>query len=269
MRLNIKHCLYNIACYNLLFTKRCLKTMENITQIDDKETHLYIGVGKTDTENILEMSRVIVSISISIIGLILNGVVIYLTKKHKPLHQPYMYVRAAYAVLDMSTALAMILSTLVIFVLIDNVSSVSCIFTNIIGGQLYAALQLTAYIALERYIYFCRPMKYLQCFHLWSIVIVTISICAITQGYMLITELTIGRNRYPNIQICHLQNQSFHNVVQLLIFVLPAVLCTFYSVYKIMKLISGLKNTSTIHPFFDSNNSEPVIRRKAGIKALR
>ena len=79
-----------------------------------------------------------------------------------------------------------------------------------------STVHLTTLIALERYCYFCHPMKYQQLFSLKSISITCVSIVLATQIYVFGSEITSGREFQLVMLVCQ-HRGDFHAKVQVLI----------------------------------------------------
>ena len=229
-----------------------------------------------DTFSHLQIDQLFMTIyflNLSISAILLNAVVIYLTRKYKQFHEAYMYVRAGYSCFDIAFALSSVLHY-VTHVNIDGIPLwVSCVSSDYRIGTFFGTIQLTAFIALERYFFFCRPYVYQRYFTLKSTVSVVIAIFLITQGYSFGTEIIFGRVFQPLLSMCVFENQSRHNLVQILVFFLPAMICTCFSVFKILKLMRSVGNAAgnageamAGHP---AGVSEFALRRKAAKKALR
>ena len=204
---------------------------------------------------------------ILIIGLILNSLILYLIYIHKGFHKPYMYVRLIFIILDFLFALIVILQSGV-----GVVVSTNCLLSVVIGGLYFMTIQLTAFLAVERYFYFCKPLAYTRLFTGRSIFGVILLIFCLCFGYQLATEMFVGRLKHLNVNICTLPNQRMHNAVQLLIFFIPAIMCTLISVFKIKKLLTQLEMSTYAAPpslRAGSTSFGPAAEHKTGQKALR
>ena len=75
-------------------------------------------------------------------------------------------------------------------------------------------------------------------------------------------------NFKPLIGMCSFTHPVFHNIGNLLLFVLPAVLVTIFSIFKIIKLMRAISIQPSSFPN-KAANSEPILRRRAAKKGLR
>ena len=231
--------------------------LANLTKVNPKEELLY------------EMDKTYLTaylIFLATLAILFNGMSIYLTQRYDQLRVPHMYIRIIYAMFDIIFALLMIIHYIIVFQLPNVPILIKCLTGDFCMAQFFGTTQLTAFIALERYCYFCKPMVYNQVFTFRSISLISLFIFTITQGYFIITEFVYERKMQPLIGIC-ISTYPIHNMSNLFIFVLPAVVITLFSIYKIMRLLRIINinpNTST-----NITHSEPMLRRRAAKNGLR
>ena len=225
-----------------------------------------------DTFSNKQIDHILMSVNfclLSIFAISLNVFVIVLTRKYPRFHQPYMYVRAGYSCFDIAFALSMTIHHL-IHVVFDNVPLwLSCFSSDYQIGTFLGTVQLTAFIALEIYFFFCRPYVYQRYFTLKSTVCTVIAISLIAQGYSFGTSLISGRVFQPLFSMCLVENQGIHGLIQFLVFFLPAMVCTVFSVFRIFKLMSRVDAIAAGQAMPEISVSEQSLRRRAGKKALR
>ena len=197
----------------------------------------------------------------------LNGMSIYLTQKYDRFRVPHMYTRVAYASFDILLAISYAVHYVIAFQFPKAPVLFKCLTGDFAIAMFFSTTQLTAYISLERYFYFCKPMVYNQYFSIRTIAFTSLAIFTITQGIVFVKEFLFGREFQPLIAMCVFTQPVYHNISNLMIFVLPAVVLTLFSVYKIIKLMRKIN----VHPSHLPNGefSEPVLRRKAAMKGLR
>ena len=197
----------------------------------------------------------------------LNGLVMYLTRKHHQLQEPRMYVRVAYAAFDMAFAIVNALH----FVIEFNIPTIpvwlKCLSGDIVTGCFFATSQLTAFIALERYFYFCKPMAYSRIFTLRLIVMTSITIFVTTQAYFVVKGLFYDRNVQSVMAMCGFKYPFLHNLISLLILVLPAAAVTVFSIYNIIGLVKNMN--ANVSAFPNGSNTEPMLRKNAAKHGLR
>ena len=100
-----------------------------------------------------------------LITLIGNGLVVFLTAIHAQFHEPYMYIRAAFSILDLAGLLIQMPFIMLHMFGHQNPERVWCLFSSVSSGLWLSTVHLTAYLALERYFYFCRPLIYIRIFY--------------------------------------------------------------------------------------------------------
>ena len=173
-----------------------------------------------------------------------------------------MYIRAAYASMDLLWSISLILqSFLKVF---EDVERLTCWISSIGAGIFFANIQMTAIIAIERYYYFCEPMKYPRYFTSKSITCFVIGVLVIAESYMISTELLIGRKTPNHFSSWRLENQEKHKLLQLLVFFVPAAACTCFSVFSISRLIDA--NRRSINP---QGDQAAAMKNSVGRKTLR
>ena len=102
-----------------------------------------------------------------------NGLVLYLTKQEKVSQEAYIYIRAVYAVVDI-----MLVWSTVPFILykayydVGSSTVLLCYAGDFGVGMFLITVHLTILMALERYYYFCHPMKYPRFFNKKSIALI-------------------------------------------------------------------------------------------------
>ena len=114
-------------------------------------------------------------------GTLANGLVLFLTIKEKKFHETFMYIRAAYSVFDI-----LMVWTTVPFVMINVLydiesQTILCYVGDMGIGLFLTTVHLTMLIALERYFYFCHPMKYQRFFNLKTICLACTALIIFTQ----------------------------------------------------------------------------------------
>ena len=232
----------------------------------EQASHL-VDISTTNNDNHLFFMYYFVVISI--ISVFLNGIFVYLTTKHHQFHEAYMYIRKAYAVIDIVFPLACLIH-ISINVNIEAVPPcVTCTGGYVIIGLFFSALQFTAYIAIERYIFFCKPFRYQHYFNYRSILITTTAIVTITQTYIFGRGIFVERKLNPLHMICTPVNSPLSNTVNILICVIPALSCTVFSTIKIIGLINSLSNVQPHETQPYRATTEPFLRKKAVKKGLR
>ena len=214
-----------------------------------------------------EIPLTVYFIFLALISTSLNGLSIYLTQKYDQLRVPHMYTRMAYAVFDIVFAISMAIHYSIAFQFPNAPKLAKCLTGDFCIALFFGTTQLTAFIALERYFYFCKPMVYDQYFSFRSIAISSLLIFLITQGYVIIKEFLYGRELQPLIGMCVFTFPVFHNISNLLIFVLPAVVVTLFSICKIINLLRNISVHPSVIP--NATYSEPMLRRRPARKGLR
>ena len=244
---------------------------DNITQSNNETSFLRVATFNTFINTFhFDISIRIVSCIIACIGILLNGILLHLIRKYRQFHKPYMHIRLVYVILDFMFALTIILQ--LISEIFKAGQAIHCLFSNMLAGLYLMSIQLTAYVAVERYCYFCRPMSYSRIFTQKSITVATIVIFICCGGYPIAMDILIGRRKQEHVTVCQLKNQRYSSIIQILLFFIPAIVCTILSIVKIKKLIGKLENAPIVMPPVGAMQSAtfgPNVRRKAGQNALR
>ena len=196
--------------------------------------------------------------------------IVYLIRKHHEFHTPSMYLRLAYVLLDFMFAFIMIVQ--IISGRLNAGDDVYCMISSIMAGLYFMTIQLTAYIAVERYCYFCKPMRYPRLFTGRFIVVALLLIFACCFAFKMSTDIIIGRDKHQDVTVCQPPNQTFTAATQILIFFIPAIICTIVSIHKIKKLMKNLETAADFTPPAVGSNAascERHVRRKEGERSLR
>ena len=241
------------------------RNLSSIHSPSEQESHLVdITTLNTDTQFMFMYYFAVISIC----SVFLNGLFIYITTKYHQFHKPYMYIRIAYAVIDIVFPLACFIH-ISINVHIEVPPWVTCSGGYVLIGLFFSALQFTAFIAIERYFFFCKPFRYQYYFNSRSVLITTIAIVTITQIYIFGRGIFIERKLNPIHLICTLLNSPLSNMINILICVVPALSCTVFSTIKIMGLMKSLSNVQPHRTPENQAATEPFVRKKAAKKGLR
>ena len=168
-------------------------------QLNENDTEISRSINITfgfNTSNLLTSPKwekiviLIYGLFILIFGTVANSLVLYLTARHQKFHEAYMYIRAAYAVIDIFFAWGTVPIVLT-YLFFEGLIPIwiSCYISGIGVGMFLCTVHLTSLIALERYVYFCHPLKYHRFFNFKTIVVTCTTIVILTQGYMIGTEI--------------------------------------------------------------------------------
>ena len=163
----------------------------------------------------------------------LNGAVIYLTKRYHQFHSPYMYVKSTCALLDIMFAWGLIPHIVINDHIGDQLQSRIMCFSSVFGlGAFFSTAQFTAFVALERYFYFCRPFLYKRLFTLQSVIAATSTVFMFTQIYVFSTEIIFERELQPLVAMCQLSAQGIHSATQFCLFAVPPIIATIFSIHR-------------------------------------
>ena len=213
------------------------------------------------------ISMTIYLISVLIPATFLNASVIYLTKKYHQFHTPYMYVKAICAMLDMMFGWGLVPHTIIYDHFGERISSRIVCYSSDFGIAAFCSTaQFTAVVALERYLYFCKPFVYQRWVTLKSISVFSVIMILFAQIYIFGTEIVYGRELQTLVALCQLKDQAFHSTLQFVLFFVPSIVATIFSIHNITKLI---KKVAT-GPVQDTTaNAESVMRKRAARRGVR
>ena len=214
------------------------------------------------------ISMTIYLMSVLIPATFLNITVIYLTKIYHQFHTPYMYVKAISAMLDMMFGWGLVPHSI-----IDGHFGISfssrfvCYSSNVGIAAFCSTAQFTAVVALERYLFFCKPFVYQRWVTLKSTVVISVIMILLAQIYIISTEIVYGRELQIVFAICQLKDQAFHSTLQFALFFVPSIVATIFSIHNITKLIKKVD----IGPVQDTNitNTESVMQKHAAKRGVR
>lgn len=109
---------------------------------------------------------------------------------------------------------------------------------------LFAHINLTCLLGVERYIYFCRPFLYSRLVNMRSVLLCCLLIYLVPSVSMLLSTLFIGRVYQPHLRAFLLVNR-YARLVELMVFVVPALLILAACSFKIWSLIRSSRNATT------------------------
>ena len=205
---------------------------------------------------------------ILLIGTMLNGLVICLTMQRSQFHHGYMYVKSAYALIDMFFLWAIIPPVLILRFTPETNLRHLCLYSNLGKGLFFAQSQIMTLIAIERYFFFCRPMIYERMFSLKNISITTFILVIISLIYTFTYEVLYPRQMNPVVPICQLKDER-HSLLQIFLFFMPSVCAIWFSKIKIWRLLKQLERQNHVLPKTLNSDSEPRLRLKAVRIGLR
>ena len=251
-----------------LYTKDLFET-SNETNIEITTFKHVIRVFVTVSPYWEKLVILIYGLFILLFGTAANCLVLLLTARHKKFHEPYMYIRAAYAVIDILFAWFSIPIVFANLFLDEGTipTWLSCYFSAIGIGMFLCTVHLTSLIALERYFFFCHPFLYERIFRLKIIAATCIIMIALTQAYMVSTEVYYGRELQFVLLMCQLDD-PFHNTFQTVVWVLASLVIVVFSIVNIQCMIGNLEKNE-VFPANHVNNMEPTLRKKAGRRAIK
>lgn len=96
----------------------------------------------------------------------------------------------------------------------------------------FGLANLVGLMAFERYMYFCHPMKYGSIITYKSTSLIVIIIFVFSLLFSIITEILIGRIYHASILACNLPDSGVQNIIQVLLFLLPAAVITSFSIFQ-------------------------------------
>lgn len=173
-----------------------------------------------------------------------NLSVLYVICRHHKFYYEHMYIIASYAIMDIVMVTVVMPSTIVILFIEHDFPQWLCSAKSVIGiGLLFSSDYMVSLLAVERYVYFCKPYHYHKIFTLKKIVAYVMFIVTFPLAYTVGTEIAIGRIMYFSVMDCQLKQAGLHGYYQVALFFAPPILLTSYSLTNIVMLIIRQRNS--------------------------
>ena len=97
-------------------------------------------------------------ISFAICSTALNGMSIYLTQKYDRFRVPHMYTRVAFALFNIRFVISYAVHYVIALQFPNTPVLFNCLTGDFTIAMFFSITQLTVYVSLEHYFYFCKPM---------------------------------------------------------------------------------------------------------------
>ena len=204
--------------------------------------------------------------TIAVIG---NGRIIFIICRKECYHLPYFYIIASYAVADIIQALTSIPIMFFAFVINEgfDVPEFVCALTGILSpGMVFISFHILTLMALERYYYFVRPLKYPLLFTTRNVIIIE----AILWSLMLLFSTGIHfadpRKFYTSVIQCQSPSAGIIIYIQIICYLLPALIGALFSIIKLWSLRTS--HQARVQDNTDKNNKSQNKQRGAALKII-
>ena len=210
---------------------------------------------------------------------LVNGFIIFIIRTSNSLRENYQYpVTTCYMMSDMllcNIHMMMMMIPLVIANDIDRLPHGYCpVVTMLSAGALFANVWMIAYLALERYVYFVRPLKYPRYFSSSNILLANIFMYTIGFSVALIITLTAGRELKASNLVCPASEAHAQkvNIIAFFIFWFPSG-CTSIISFILLRLMTSKHTHQFIGQFqisenIPEHNCTPVYAWKKTVKTV-
>ena len=198
-----------------------------------------------------------------------NGFVIYLSIRYKQFHGTSMVLRVAHAIADIG------MCTFVPIYIINKFflkipDWLTCYFSEFSKAMFLSTIHIVGFISLERYIFFCKPLKHQKYLGMKVEIVMTCVVFTVCMLLSFGTGLAYGREVDPLTGWYKLKS-SVLTKVQIAVYILPCVCSTSFSTYRIHTLMR--KITTEINKqknrFPVGFITEAALRKKPIKKSLR
>ena len=192
-------------------------------------------------EQVITMS---VIIFVWIYGSAINSFLLYVIKQTPELYDNCQYtLQACYMLCDIVNNCVVAFNTVPILAAntMNVMSHGVCRAWGTAGiASYHASVHVLGYLGLERYVYFCHPMKYNRFFSRIKIIITFICISLLGLLYSLLLELLIGRQPVTTVMMCQTPQRvrSIVNPVAILFYFVPSAVISIFTLIKMRWLIS-------------------------------
>ena len=192
-------------------------------------------------EQVITMS---VLIFVWIYGTSINSFLLYVIKQTPELYDNCQYtLQACYMVCDIVNNCVMAFNTIPILAAntMNVMSHEVCRAWGTAGIASYqTSVHVLGYLGLERFVYFCHPMKYNRFFSRIKIIIAFICISSLGLVYSLLLELSTVRQPVTTVMMCQSPQsvRSIVNPLAILLYFVPSAVISIFTLIKMRLLIS-------------------------------
>lgn len=216
-------------------------TNETLTDDDNeavkKSTYFIVT---TNAENGILLFYLLLILLWSTVG---NLRIFYLIVTRECYHTPYFYIIGAYAITDVIQVLSTAPLMIVGILLNKSYRLIPEWFCTVCGvlspGMVFISFHTLGLIAIERFYFFVHPLKYPLKFtpRLTGCAIGCIWVVALL--FSLIIEMMAPKQFYVTIIHCQTPSARLFTFIQIVLYLMPAFLCTVFSLIKLYMLQSS------------------------------
>ena len=192
-------------------------------------------------EQVITMSAIIF---VWIYGTSINSLLLYVIKQTPELYDNCQYtLQACYMLCDIVNNCVVAFNTVPILAVntMNVMSHGVCRAWGTAGVASYVtSVHVLGYLGIERYVYFCRPMKYNRFFSRTKIIITFICISSFGLLYSLLVELLTVRQPITTTMMCQSPQRvrSILNPLTILLYWVPSAVISIFTLINLRWLIS-------------------------------
>ena len=192
-------------------------------------------------EQVITMSAIIF---VWIYGTSINSLLLYVIKQTPELYNNCQYtLQACYMLCDIVNNCVVVFNTVPILAAntMNVMSHGVCRAWGTAGIASYVtSVHVLGYLGLERYVYFCRPMKYDRFFSRIKIIITFICISSFGMFYSLLVELITVREPITTSMMCQSPQRvrSILNPLTIVLYWVPSAVISIFTLINLRLLIS-------------------------------
>ena len=191
-----------------------------------------------------QVTTMTVIIFVCIYGTSINSFLLYVIKQTPELYDNCQYtLQACYMLCDIVNNCIMAFNTIPILAAntMNVMSHDVCRAWGTAGIALFhTSVHLLGYLGLERFVYFCHPMKYNRFFSRIKIIIAFVCISSLGLLYSLLLELLTVREPVSTVMMCQTPQsvRSIVNPLAILFYFVPSAVISIFTLIKMRLLIS-------------------------------
>ena len=195
---------YNIN--NIIKIKMSAHQLANLSgNTTDASVHPSQVVYSNTAEQVIS---IIMFIAFGLITGVGQGSVIVTIVKTESLHDPHFFIILGACIADLLQVILSGAMNMYQFILNDYAQTAGILVTVLTSGLFMGMIGHVGLIAYERYVYFCRPLKYLLWFTTRKMVITMAGIYLTPTLYVSVLAASLGMEYHASMLHCHLPGHS-------------------------------------------------------------
>lgn len=199
----------------------------------------------SDVELVLTVGVVICCTVSVLVG---NAIFFTAVFKNRQLQTAHYFLLCSYAICDVGQVLTgCITCAMVLYHGTDTPQWACRLFSCMVLAPFFSSVYMVGLIAYERYHFFCRPMSYDRVFTPRTLLSMVAGVWAIVMGYLVFTEIFIGRTELVlTTFMCQVEKSEIAVKIPIICFLGPSVCLVLFSTIRVAILRAKLSTTVVV-----------------------